>query len=138
MKNIIYISNNKKKIKKKERMFYMNGFESKYFRNFEAETERREGERSIECNLDSSSQAAKSDEIINIEEATMSSLKILSKLMEYGEDVGDAVKVAIEGRVEVIKKLMQEGRLNNICDDLKNRINEYLNAEINKEKDEGR
>ena len=138
MKYIIYISNNKKKIKKKERMFYMNGFESKYFRNFEAETERREGERSIECNLDSSSQAAKSDEIINIEEATMSSLKILSKLMEYGEDVGDAVKVAIEGRVEVIKKLMQEGRLNNICDDLKNRINEYLNAEINKEKDEGR
>ena len=116
----------------------MNGSESDYFRNFEAETERREGESSIECNLDSSSQAAKSDEIINIEEATMSSLKILSKLMEYGEDVGDAVKVAIEGRVEVIKKLMQEGRLNNICDDLKNRINEYLNAEINKEKDEGR
>ena len=116
----------------------MNGFESDYFRNFEAETEKREGEKDIE-RIDYSSQVAKSDEEFNIEEATISSLKTLSDIMELGEDVEDAVKVTVKERKEVIKKLIQEGRLNNICDDLRNKINEYLEKEIKKEKyDEGR
>ena len=118
----------------------MNGFERDYFSNLEEGTEESGGEKDIE-RIDYSSQVAKSDKEYNIADATISSLETLSDLMELGEDVEAAVKVAIEGREEVIKKLMKEGRLNNICDDLKNKINEYLEAAINKEQekyDEGR
>ena len=57
--------------------------------------------------------------------------------MELGEEVEAAVEAAVVGREKVIKKLIQEGRLNNICDDLKNKINEYLEEEKEKN-DEGR
>lgn len=114
----------------------MNGFESDYFRNFEAETEKREGERNKE-HIDFSSPAAKSDKEFNIEDATISSLETLSDLMELGEEVEAAVEAAVEGREKVIKKLIQEGRLNNICDAIRNKINEYLEEEKEKN-DEGR
>ena len=110
----------------------MEGFGNDYLSNFEAEAEQREGERFIE-RIDYSSQAAKSDKEFNIEDATISSLETLSDLIELGEDVEAAVEAAVEGREKVIKKLIQEGRLDNICDDLKNKINGYLEAEIKKE-----
>lgn len=114
-------------------MNYIGGYENDYLSNLEAETEQREGEKIIE-RIDYSSQAAKSDEEINIEKATISSLEILSDLMVLGEDVEDAVKVTVKERKKVIKKLLQEGRLNKICDAIRNKINEYLEAE--KEKNE--
>ena len=114
----------------------MEGFENDYLSNLEAEAEHREGERFIE-RIDYSSQAAKSDKEFNIEDATISSLETLSDLMELGEEVEAAVEAAVVGREKVIKKLIQEGRLNNICDDLKNKINEYL-VEEKEKNDEGR
>ena len=110
----------------------MEGFENDCLSNLEAEVEQREGERFIE-RIDYSSQAAKSDKEFNIEDATISSLETLSDLMELGEDV----EAAVEWIDKVIKKLFQEGRLNNICDAIRNKINEYLEAEKEKN-DEGR
>ena len=114
----------------------MEGFENDYLSNLEAEVEQREGERFIE-RIDYSSQAAKSDKEFNIEDATISSLETLSDLMELGEEVEATVEAAVEGREKVIKKLLQEGRLNNICDAIRNKINEYLEEEKEKN-DEGR
>lgn len=57
------------------------------------------------------------------------------------EDVEDAIKVALESRVDIIKKLRQEGKLDDLCTDLLDRIDKYIEKSANydeKINDEGR
>lgn len=109
----------------------MSKFRGDFFSNYEAGTEQMENEEDKEKLDYYSSQTATNDEEFDIEEATISSLNIFSELMELGEDVEDAIKTLVDKRMEVIKKLIQEGKLNNISDNFKKIINNYLKEKNN-------
>lgn len=102
----------------------MGGYESNYLDDIERKNEDEKIEQKVE-RLDYNSKSTKNEEF-NIEEATLAALKIFDKFLILGEDVEDAIKTTIDTRSEIIKKLMQNGKLSDISDELKNKINEYM------------
>ncbi len=102
----------------------MGGYESNYLDDIERKYEDENIEHNVE-RKDYDSKSIKNEEF-DIEEATLSALKIFDDFLTLGEDVEDAIKTTIDTRSEIIKKLMQNGKLSDISDELKNKINEYM------------
>ena len=102
----------------------MGGYESNYLDDIERKYEDENIEHNVE-RIDYDSNSIKNEEF-DIEEATLSALKIFDDFLTLGEDVEDAIKTTIDTRSEIIKKLMQNGKLSDISDELKNKINEYM------------
>ena len=109
----------------------MKGFESDYLSEVERGTEQREGERSIEQLSYTNTKAVNNNEEFNIQESTISSLNILSDLMELGEDIEEVIKDILRNRKEVIIKLKQEGKLDDLSEKMKNIIEKYIEKSIN-------
>lgn len=104
----------------------MGRFESNYLDDIEKKYEDENREREVEKSISGSSLKKKKEEVVDIEEAVLSSIGVLDELWSLGEDVEDAIKEIFESRCKVIKKLKQDGKLNGISDRFKDIINAYI------------
>ena len=103
----------------------MSGFERDYLDDIERDYENENIEPKVEKSKFNSS-SKKKEEAADIEEAVLSSIGVLDELLSLGEDVEEAINGMVESRCIVIKKLRQDGKLNGISDELKDKINTYI------------